>query len=92
MDALRVLARQVAGVLGDRLVRKKVVAIAEMTAAHGGVSAEFAYVGHKQRRSAIGGDGLTCLNFSGIKIEQSAVVVDAADTENLISALNQKRT
>ncbi len=61
---------------------KKMMAIVEVSAAHGGVAAELAGVGNEEGGPAVGDDGLTRLHLAGVKIEQRAILVDAADTEN----------
>ena len=82
MDSIRVLLDDRAKALRQRLVREEMMAIIEVPAAHRGVAAEFAGIGDKQGGPAVGENGLSRLNFAGMKIEQRSILVDAADAED----------
>ena len=58
------------------------VAVVEMAAPNRRIAPELGDVGYEHDRSAIGRDGLPCLDFVDVKIEQRAVQFDAADAED----------
>src|SRR6185436_13609628 len=58
------------------------MAFAKMTAAHSSVAPELADVRDQQGDSAVSNDGLTGLELVRVKIEQRAILIDAADAEN----------
>src|SRR4051812_6406142 len=82
MDAVGKLFGDAAKIRRQRPVGERMMAIAEVATARGGVAAELADVGYEQRGPAIGDNGLARLHFSCGEVEQRAVLVDAADTED----------
>ena len=82
VDSIRILFGGRTKIRGQWLVCEEMMTIAKMAPADRGVTAEFAGVGDEQGGPAIGDDGLPRLNFVRVKIEQGAILIDAADTED----------
>src|SRR5262249_30343968 len=82
-NSIGMLADEILKLRGRRpLVDKNVLTVAQVAAAHRRVAAEFAGIGRKHRGAAIHSNGLPCLHFSAMEIEQAAIFIDAADTED----------
>ncbi len=66
----------------DRFVGEQMGQLAEMAAAHRRGAAEFAVIGDQQGCAAVRCDSLPGFDLAGIEVQQAAVGIDAADTEN----------